>query len=469
MALRDELPKPRVSNSHYFITLARSENMRCLALRPWMLFAIASLFPLCGILYFSASLVFIMRDDVVSAVFKRQQLIQQAYEDRIAEMRAQIDKVSSRQLLDQNPLESKMHDLLSRQARIETRATVVSELVKAVGGKIAEVNVPVPPPRPASLGKRAALTPSNADMSLPTGTTSYAARSDAHSMALAALSNAMNGKPRPYALQVLSATGDAQEAPQKKTGLFDSYANAIAGDTRLPVELRVGALIQCLDLMEIEQLRKVAAVGSAARASTEKLRKVIASTGLSPSSMKLPAASKASASGGPFVPYKFDPNGPPFEQAVHQLQKYVLEAHRLRTLARHVPLRRPIGTSAEVSSTFGRRVDPFNGRIASHTGMDFRAASGTAVYATASGVVVKASHQGGYGNMVEVEHGNGITSRYAHLSSISVSVGQHVNPGARVGRVGSTGRSTGPHLHYEVRLSDSAVNPVRFLRAGEKI
>lgn len=474
MALRDQLPKARVSNSHYFITLARGDTMRCLALRPWVLFTVAGLFPLFGILYFSASLVFIMRDDVVAAVFKRQQLMQQAYEDRIAEMRTQIDRVSSRQLLDQNSLESKMHDLLSRQARIETRATVVAELARAVGGQPVKASLPVPPPRPASLGKsgsgrRASLSAAPVDTDLPAGAISYATRSVAASPALQAMSGAIKDRPRPYALEVLSGPSDGAGTPVRPSGLADPYAQAIASDTKLPVELRLGAMIQSLDLLEIEQLRKVAAVGSAARVRSDRLRTVIASTGLSPSSLRMPATAVNQASGGPFVPYKFDPDGPPFERAVHQLQKYVLEAQRLRVLATHVPLRRPISAGAEVSSKFGRRIDPFNGRVAAHTGMDFRAPKGMPVVATASGVVVKASHQGGYGNMVEVDHGNGIASRYAHLSSISASVGQRVSPGTRLGRVGSTGRSTGPHLHYEVRLSDHPVNPLRFLRAGEKI
>jgi murein DD-endopeptidase MepM/ murein hydrolase activator NlpD len=103
-----------------------------------------------------------------------------------------------------------------------------------------------------------------------------------------------------------------------------------------------------------------------------------------------------------------------------------------------------------------------------HTGIDFRAPSGTPARATAPGKVVEADWVGGYGNMVEIDHGNGLTTRYAHLSSVEVDVGQTVTKGQVIGRVGSTGRSTGPHLHYETRLDGDPMDPMRFVRAGQK-
>ncbi|MCX7325314.1 MAG: M23 family metallopeptidase [Hyphomicrobiales bacterium] len=103
-----------------------------------------------------------------------------------------------------------------------------------------------------------------------------------------------------------------------------------------------------------------------------------------------------------------------------------------------------------------------------HSGLDFRAEHGTLVKAAAPGRVVAAEYSGGYGNMVEIEHANGISTRYAHLSHISVSEGQQVVVGSPLGRVGSTGRSTGPHLHYETRIDGEAVDPQRFLRAGQR-
>jgi murein DD-endopeptidase MepM/ murein hydrolase activator NlpD len=104
-----------------------------------------------------------------------------------------------------------------------------------------------------------------------------------------------------------------------------------------------------------------------------------------------------------------------------------------------------------------------------HTGIDLRDEYGAPVRATAAGRIVTAGWSGGYGNMVEIDHGNGIATRYGHLSSIVAHDGEMVEVGTIIGRIGSTGRSTGPHLHYEVRIDDEAVDPSRFLRAGAKL
>ena len=101
-----------------------------------------------------------------------------------------------------------------------------------------------------------------------------------------------------------------------------------------------------------------------------------------------------------------------------------------------------------------------------HTGIDLRGETGEPVHATAAGKVTIAGREGGYGNMVEIDHGNGLATRYGHLSEIDVKVGQTVRIGEVIGKIGSTGRSTGPHLHYETRINGEAVDPQKFLRAG---
>ena len=106
---------------------------------------------------------------------------------------------------------------------------------------------------------------------------------------------------------------------------------------------------------------------------------------------------------------------------------------------------------------------------AMHTGIDFRGTMGEPIHVTASGTVTSAGWSGGYGNMIEVEHGNGLATRYGHLSAIDVRVGQVVRIGQVIGRLGSTGRSTGPHVHYETRVNGEAVNPAKFLNAGEQL
>jgi murein DD-endopeptidase MepM/ murein hydrolase activator NlpD len=119
------------------------------------------------------------------------------------------------------------------------------------------------------------------------------------------------------------------------------------------------------------------------------------------------------------------------------------------------------------TSNFGIRSDPFRGTAAMHAGVDIPGPTGTPIYATADGVVAHAARQGGYGNMVEINHGKGIATRYGHLSKIIVADNTRVRRGQIIGLMGSTGRSTGPHLHYEVRIDGHAVNPVPFLTTGD--
>jgi len=118
----------------------------------------------------------------------------------------------------------------------------------------------------------------------------------------------------------------------------------------------------------------------------------------------------------------------------------------------------------QVTASFGERIDPFNGEGAFHSGVDIGSSYGHAVLAPADGVITFADFQGGYGKAVMMDHGHGISTRYGHLSGFAVTPGQHVHRGDTIGYVGTSGRSTGPHLHYEVRINDTPVNPYKYLR-----
>ncbi len=133
-----------------------------------------------------------------------------------------------------------------------------------------------------------------------------------------------------------------------------------------------------------------------------------------------------------------------------------------------VPSRKPVAEMA-FSSMYGVRSDPFRGGAAMHAGVDIPGPTGTEVYATADGMVERAGWNGGYGNLVELNHGRGVQTRYGHLSRILVAPGARVKRGQLIARVGSTGRSTGPHLHYEVRLDGRAVNPMPFLQSADYV
>ncbi len=164
--------------------------------------------------------------------------------------------------------------------------------------------------------------------------------------------------------------------------------------------------------------------------------------------------------GGPLIELKAGDN---FLNSVNALEASLKTLEKVRKAAKSLPHGSPT-PGRKISSTFGSRKDPFTGRHAVHGGLDFRAKRGTSVRVTASGKIVKASRAGGYGKLIEVDHGGGITTRYAHLSKIRVRVGQYVTRGTRIGNVGSTGRSTGPHLHYEVRRKGRVLNPIHYVR-----
>lgn len=133
------------------------------------------------------------------------------------------------------------------------------------------------------------------------------------------------------------------------------------------------------------------------------------------------------------------------------------------------PVHMPISGNFRQSSGFGNRKDPFTGGRAFHAGLDFAAATGTSVFSAADGVVSFVGERSGYGKVVEVSHGNGLITRYAHLSAQLAHKGQTVSTGTPIAKVGSTGRSTGPHLHFEVRRGDNALDPKPFLEVGKRL
>jgi murein DD-endopeptidase MepM/ murein hydrolase activator NlpD len=171
--------------------------------------------------------------------------------------------------------------------------------------------------------------------------------------------------------------------------------------------------------------------------------------------------------GGPFVPMK--PDAGAFERQLYRVNLGRAQVDNLRKTLVNVPYRKPVLGEIETTSGFGYRTDPFLGRPAMHTGLDFRGSTGDPVRATAAGKVVSAGWAGGYGRMVEIEHTDKLSTRYGHMSHIDVKVGDIVKIGQVIGEIGSTGRSTGPHLHYETRIDGDAVDPQKFLRAGIRL
>jgi murein DD-endopeptidase MepM/ murein hydrolase activator NlpD len=164
--------------------------------------------------------------------------------------------------------------------------------------------------------------------------------------------------------------------------------------------------------------------------------------------------------GGPFDSAGGDPT---FKQLFNSWKKL----DNLAGGAIAIPSEKPVKT-AEFTSAFGVRSDPFRRASAMHAGIDLAGPVGTPIYATADGTISRSGwNSGGYGNLVEIDHGRGIVTRYGHLSKLLVNEGDRVTRGQVIGRMGSTGRSTGSHLHYEVRIDDRPVNPIPFMRSTD--
>ena len=229
---------------------------------------------------------------------------------------------------------------------------------------------------------------------------------------------------------------------------------------------RLADLTRSLTVAEASQQETLGRLQIAAADQASRYRDAFGEAGLSLSRF---AAADGDALGGPFVPLDAKAVASPFERAALTLRATLDEAATLKTAAGHVPFDKPLPGAPEVTSPFGARTDPFLGRPALHTGIDLRDGTGTDVAATAPGRVISAGPVSGYGLMVEIDHGAGLTTRYAHLSMAAVGAGQQVARGETIGQVGATGRATGPHLHYETRIDGEPVDPMRFLQAGQRL
>ncbi len=220
------------------------------------------------------------------------------------------------------------------------------------------------------------------------------------------------------------------------------------------------ARIEARQLAFVEGLTRLAdRRAAAAEAAIRKL-------GLNPDAM-LAMADDHSAMGGPFIGLSTSADGsidPRFQRLGASLERMEVLQRSLAGIPNVLP------ASLEfISSGFGYRADPFTGAGAFHPGLDFKGPIGAPIYAAAKGTVSFVGQRSGYGNCVEIDHGNGLVTRYAHMSGFRTKLGKAVAPGEQIGVIGSTGRSTGPHLHFEVRINDSPVNPRPFLESAPHV
>jgi murein DD-endopeptidase MepM/ murein hydrolase activator NlpD len=225
--------------------------------------------------------------------------------------------------------------------------------------------------------------------------------------------------------------------------------------------------------LEADQEQTLAELEDSVVERSEQVRGVLRVTGVPMATLTGPEAD--AAAGGPLVPQDFvaylrdSGLNPAFSHRVAQVAARIGESRRLGAIAGSTPLAQPVAVDYRETSGFGQRIDPFNGRPTFHSGLDMAAFERAPVVATSPGTVVFAGVRSGYGNCVEIDHGHGFKTRYGHLRDIQVQRGERVVIGQRVGSMGSTGRSTATHLHYEVWFRGRAVDPVNFLRAGRHV
>jgi murein DD-endopeptidase MepM/ murein hydrolase activator NlpD len=370
---------------------------------------------------------FAFRDDVLTRLLARQAEMQYAYEDRIADLRAKVDRTTSRQLLDQEQFDQKLEQVMRRQTALESRATALGAIPDITGS----VRAP--------------------------------------SRGAAATDPAGSGVPKPSPISdtaVFVAPPDREARLESRAPIIVSPpANKFAKIQG--VDNVIVRLENSLDQVERRQLAALTSFEDSMESRARRMRGVFTDLGLDIG--QLEAATPRAAMGGPYVPVKLGADAGPFERQLYRINVTRAQVDRLNRTLALVPYRKPVIGEVEFTSGFGVRSDPFLGRPAMHTGLDFRAATGDPVRATANGKIVSSGWAGGYGRMVEIDHGNGLSTRYGHLSEINVKVGDTIKIGQVIGTVGSTGRSTGPHLHYETRIDGEAVDPQKFLRAGVRL
>jgi murein DD-endopeptidase MepM/ murein hydrolase activator NlpD len=248
-------------------------------------------------------------------------------------------------------------------------------------------------------------------------------------------------------------------------------AGALAPVIKLASAPQDVAPLRRVELVRLRQEKLLDAADAFAKSRAERLRLAFRMAGLTPSAF----APTSADLGGPLIESK-DPRAlaavldvdEDFAERIRRAALGLSEARALEEAARTVPIARPTEGTPQ-SSGFGVRLDPFTGRPAFHSGLDFPGGLYTPVLATGPGVVSFTGVRSGYGNTIEIDHGKGLKTRYAHLQAIAVHLGQRVAVGQRIGAMGSTGRSTGPHLHYEVWVNGRAKNPDRFVKAGDYV
>jgi murein DD-endopeptidase MepM/ murein hydrolase activator NlpD len=410
----------------HVLILASGDKIRHMTIRPWMMALAFCFVAVFGIGYLAATSYLVIRDDLIGATMARQARMQHDYEDRIAALRAQLDRITSRQLLDQQVVEQKVEKLLEQQNALFSRHGKLGSLLD----RAEESGITTPA---AAVPTLKASTTTGNQASLSGG-------------GVGAIEKLLSGENSATPLEQTRALG---YAPLREN--IADRADRVFSKVTLS-----------LKNIETEQIARIDNLAGGASDTADAITAILRRTGVDTASSQ----SEPDGVGGPYVAPLTTFGA--FDASLEELDNQLNRLESVRETARVMPFGNPAPGHA-ITSRYGNRIDPFLGRLALHAGIDFQAETGQEVKATGAGKVVIATSYAGYGNMVEIDHGQGITTRYGHMSRILVREGDTVEAGDLVGRAGSTGRSTGPHVHYEVRRDGNAIDPIHFLNAGMKL
>jgi murein DD-endopeptidase MepM/ murein hydrolase activator NlpD len=405
----------------------------------------------------------IFKDRIIAAKDHRYQQTVQTYETRVADLQVSYDEVNTALVSAEDKFKLTADELTAKQNTIihfldrkqQVDATLTKQAVTTVADSAATIDKNAPGDSldmttpPSNLGGSSDLTVSPQPV-----------------------------KPQPRTAKPTHASlmGFGGAVGRIAGALFGKrQAAEISPETiaRHPVLKQLAAQTERVRRLGTIQTALMTRTQSQVEEGVREIRTVLRRTGINPDQFAQ-RLNEAEGVGGPEIPLNsVQIEGiadSAFQEAYLRASAVLDQMNQLLTGMRHVPLTTPVSGSAfERTSGFGARVDPFTGRYAFHPGLDFAGPTGAIVHATAPGRVVWANARGSYGKMVEINHGYGIHTRYAHLQSILVQVGAKVAEGSPVGKLGSTGRSTGPHVHYEVWYDDVVRNPRNFIEAGRHV
>ena len=413
----------------------------------------------------------VFKDRIIAAKDHRFQQMQSAYENRLADLQISYDDLNGALVGAEDKFKATADALTAKQNAISGFLSRKAQVEASVGAHAPEI--PAAATVYQSGGVDNGVASDSVGFSGAPADSDDAADSSLTVMPGPALPQPRVEKPRKSSL----LDGAWTKAEKFASALFDrrgpSPRQISAAYSQHPALKALGAETARVAALGSDEAQLMTQTETVLNGDVGMLRATVKSAGIDPDQFQRKAAANDGV-GGPEIPldqvHIEGDDDPKFADAYLRAGAVLDELNNLSSEMAHIPLTTPVaGAAFDRSSGFGARIDPFNGHYAFHPGVDFAGPWGAAVSATAPGKVVFAGNRGGYGNMVEIDHGFGIHTRYGHLSKITVALGAQVGKGSVVGLLGSTGRSTGPHVHYEVWYDDKVRNPNSFIEAGRHV